>query len=125
MSVHGHDKWHEKGRTQLGTELKYQQAPQTGDAGELCTVAIRCKQPDAQTSRLFTYPVASRVSGAMSDNLRLASAVAGMGMVARDSQYKADSSYESAMARLRTLDRLGDDPYVVELCYLLQRLQDL
>ncbi|HEY0160185.1 MAG TPA: VWA domain-containing protein [Thermoanaerobaculia bacterium] len=82
--------------------LKYQSpASARAAGGELATVKLRYKEPDGDTSRLLTRVVANSVSPAMSDNLRLASAVAELGMLLRGSEHKGEASFESVIERGR------------------------
>lgn len=74
--------------------LKYQSATAHNDSGELATVKLRYKDPDGETSRLLTRTV-NATPGAMSENLRLASAVAQFGLLLRDSPNKGNATFES------------------------------
>ena len=79
--------------------LKYQSNRNlTSAAGteELATVKIRYKKPDGNTSELITFPVKSvdtKFENASTD-FRFASAVAGFGMILRDSKFKGSASYD-------------------------------
>jgi Ca-activated chloride channel family protein len=75
--------------------LKYQAATVQQNAGELATVKLRYKEPDGDTSRLLTRTVQATESGGMSENLRLAAAVAQLGMLLRNSESKGSASFES------------------------------
>jgi Ca-activated chloride channel family protein len=89
--------------------LRYQQPLQptrTADASELATVKVRYKAPQGDVSRLLTTVIRNRPQ-AMPANLGFASAVAEFGMLLRKSDYRAQASFESAMARARTF-RGGD-----------------
>jgi Ca-activated chloride channel homolog len=81
--------------------LKYQSASARGTSGELATVKLRYKDPDGETSRLLTRVVGSDALPGMSDNLRLASAVAELGMLLRDSQHKGTASFDAVIERGR------------------------
>ncbi|MBE7484602.1 MAG: VWA domain-containing protein [Polyangiaceae bacterium] len=93
-----------------GTDpLKYQTpgAP-TGAAvkGELGTVKLRYKLPDASESQLLEVVV--RESGvAESNDFRFAAAVAQLGMLLRDSPYRGSSSY-SEVVRLASSGELDE-----------------
>lgn len=56
--------------------------------GELAYVKVRYKAPDSDVSHLLAEPVSAEPTGAPSDDLRFASAVAGFGMLLRDSEYR-------------------------------------
>jgi Ca-activated chloride channel family protein len=81
--------------------LKYQSTASRAASGELATVKLRYKEPDGDASRLLTRVVDNSVSPAMSDNLRLASAVAELGMLLRGSEHKGEASFESVIERGR------------------------
>jgi Ca-activated chloride channel family protein len=90
--------------------LRYQRpAVPAGDAhaGELMTVKLRYKQPDAAESQLRTVVVRARRD--MTPELGFAAAVAEFGMLLRDSAFKGSSSFESARA-LATRFK-GNDPH--------------
>src|SRR5829696_5394999 len=74
---------------------------------ELMTVKVRYKKPDASASTLVTVPVAGR-NTASSRHLSFAAAVAGFGMLLRDSPFKADATWADVV-RLANSAR-GDDP---------------
>jgi len=80
-------------RTPAVDPLKYQQPAALAEAnpGELMTVKVRYKAPDADDSTPFSVPV--RASAAAGPNLRFAAAVAEFGMLLRDSRYKANASW--------------------------------
>jgi len=72
--------------------LKYQQAAtvtKAAKSGELLTLKLRYKDPDADTSKLLSVPVLDEgqtLAGASRD-FKFASAVATFGMILRESQY--------------------------------------
>ena len=71
------------------------------------TVKVRYKQPEATTSTLTSVVVPNtRVT---SDALEFASAVAEFGMLLRDSEFKAASSF--ADVRQRATRAKGTDPF--------------
>lgn len=75
--------------------LKYQTATVRESAGELATVKLRYKDPDGDTSRLLSRTVNATAGGSTSDNLRMAAAVAQLGLLLRDSANKGNASFES------------------------------
>ncbi len=79
--------------------LKYQdkEVVKAANTNELLTVKFRYKAPDGDKSKLITKTVKKGVRNA-SDNLNWASAVAGFGMMLRDSEFKGDLSYSSVIA---------------------------
>ena len=79
-------------------ELKYQRTAVKVDGGsdELLTVKLRYKQPDGDVSKLITQPLkdSKNTFENSSENLKWSSAVAGFGMLLRESEYVVDLSYE-------------------------------
>ena len=88
-------------------DLKYQQkpAPAAAAPGELLTVKLRYKQPDAPkeqgTSTLIEFPVTDggRTFEQADADFQFAAEVAGFGMLLRDSPYKGDLTW-AALANL-------------------------
>ena len=104
---------------------KYQQAapldsPALSD--ELLTLSIRAKAPTGDESALYTYPLKAQAPGEMTDNLRFAAAVAEVGMLLRDSEWKGSATYDSALELLRADSSLTGDPYKEEFLYLVNLL---
>jgi Ca-activated chloride channel family protein len=92
--------------------LKYQRPMEpTGAAmtGELATVSLRYKEPDGDTSRLMSVPVAD--SGLKfeqaTQNLHFSAAVASFGMLLRGSKYAGAANYDTVLAMAR--DAAGAD----------------
>lgn len=82
--------------------LKYQKAEQvafTSSTNELMTVKFRYKKPDGHVSKLIVHPLVDQnISLAKtSDNFRWSAAVAGVGMLLRESAYVRDFSYQDAI----------------------------
>jgi len=81
-------------------ELKYQKSPEltaAAGSGELMNVNIRYKQPNGSKSKLLTFPVTdadARIDEASRD-FRFSAAVAGFGMLLRDSKHKGDATFAS------------------------------
>jgi len=76
------------------------------DSNELLFVKLRYKEPDGNTSRLLTHPVADR-TGRASENLRFASAVAAWGMILRGSEQCGDFTVDDVEKLARSA--LGGD----------------
>lgn len=82
--------------------LKYQQTPALGDrpaSGELLTLKMRYKQPDGDTSQLLEFPVhdGGQTYAAATTDYKFAAAVAGFGMLLRDSRYKGNLSLDAVL----------------------------
>ncbi len=102
-------------------ESRYQTV--SGDAGsDLLTVSIRAKEPEGTESRLYEYPVANICAEKLSDNMKFAAAVAEVGMILRDSEWKGTSTYADAAALLRDCGSLTGDVYKEEFLYLVNLL---
>jgi Ca-activated chloride channel family protein len=79
-------------------ELRYQRpakATREAQSGELLTLKIRYKQPDGDTStkREFSIRDGGLRFAAASRDFRFAAAVAGFGMLLRNSQHKGDATF--------------------------------
>ncbi len=73
--------------------LKYQRTREPASASdEWLTVKLRYKEPAAETSRLIAHAVRSQ-PGPASTNLAFSAAVAGFGMMLRDSEHKGALSW--------------------------------
>jgi Ca-activated chloride channel family protein len=89
--------------------LRYQQAAQRrAPSNELLFVNVRYKQPKDSASRLMQQPVFD-TEGATRADFRFALAVAGYGMLLRDSEFKGRVTYEDVLALAR--GAAGDDRY--------------
>jgi Ca-activated chloride channel homolog len=80
--------------------------PDARHSGELLTVRVRYKEPTGSTSRLLEAPVPDR-SGAASEDMRFASAVAEFALLLRDSEHKGQASWEQVLSLAR--GARGDD----------------
>jgi len=95
-------------------ELKYQDkgTPSTASgSGEMMTVKIRYKDPDANKSKLLSFPIedSDRSFTDTSRDFQFSAAVAGFGMLLRNSEHKADASFD--MVRKLAQGALGSDPH--------------
>jgi Ca-activated chloride channel family protein len=114
-------------------ELKYQEtriSPEAFKSKEVLTVKLRYKDPDSDTSKLITRPLAeSRVSPAKTtDNFRFSAAVAAFGMILRGSEFKGKATLKSVldMARQsRGEDKHGYRAEFISLVELGSLLDDL
>lgn len=80
-------------------QLKYQSNGKTiaGNSNELLTVKFRYKEPEGSKSKLISKVVANEVRP-YSDNLEWSMAVAGFGMLLRDSEYKGELTFEDVLS---------------------------
>jgi Ca-activated chloride channel family protein len=74
--------------------LKYQSRA-GGRSADLATVKLRYKEPQGDTSKLMTHVVSTATEAVPSPNFRLASSVAQLGMLLRDSPHKGSATFES------------------------------
>ncbi|MDW3196425.1 MAG: von Willebrand factor type A domain-containing protein [Cytophagales bacterium] len=91
--------------------LKYQKKVPNStkvNTNEWLTVKFRYKQPDSNKSKLIERTLTG-AAVRMSDNLQWASAVAGFGMLLRDSDYKGDLTYDQVIAQARSA--VGKDEF--------------
>ncbi len=95
-------------------ELKYQRPsdPVRGPASdELLTLKLRYKQPDGDTSKLLVFPITDDGAdyAAASDDFKFAAAVAGYGMLLRDSPHKGTTTFPGVIELAG--EGLGEDPH--------------
>ncbi len=78
-------------------------------ANEMMTVKIRYKQPDSDKSKLLVHVVniSNRNWESASENFRFASAVAGYGMLVRNSEFKGNVTYNRLLKMIRS--SIGND----------------
>ena len=112
--------------------LRYQERPDPPEPAiapsefedELMYVKVRYKDPDGERSKLLDQPVLDRTD-APSGDFRFAAAVAGFGMLLRDSEHAGDLTLDDVVA-LAEKGR-GDDPrgYRGEFIRLVEATRDL
>jgi len=94
-------------------------------SSELLTLKLRYKAPDGDTSKLLEFPLTD--AGASwkksSRDFRFAAAVAGYGMLLRDSEYKGNATWKSV--RQLALDGKGADAngYRTEFISLIEKAE--
>jgi Ca-activated chloride channel family protein len=110
--------------------LKYQESTKQlkpDIRAELLTIKLRYKKPDGGTSILYEKAVKSDIipESGTSENFRFSAAVAEFGMILRNSDYKAQSSYENLLELIQ--GSRGKDPegYRGEFVRLVQTAQTL
>ena len=98
-------------------------AAEKAEGGEMLTVSIRAKEPDGDVSKLYEYPVSTEIYAEnLSDNMKFAAAVAEVGMILRDSEWKGTATYDTALDLLRSCSDLNGDVYKEEFVYLVNQL---
>jgi Ca-activated chloride channel homolog len=101
-------------------EIAPTRAPEPGRQTRLMTVKLRYKKPSEDVSRLLEFPAVDSGTdfGHASDDLKLASSVAGFGMLLRESPYKGTLTYAGVMEIAQSIlpgDRSGYRKEFVEL----------
>ncbi|MCP4459781.1 MAG: DUF3520 domain-containing protein [Cytophagales bacterium] len=90
--------------------LKYQdkEVVKASNSNELLTVKFRYKAPDGEKSKLITQTIKKGTKNA-SSNLKWATAVAGFGMMLRDSEFKGNLNYQNVIELARSSK--GEDKF--------------
>ncbi len=112
-------------------ELKYQQVKEpseTADSGEMLTVNLRYKQPEADQSELLSVPVTDGETefAQASQDFQHAAAVALFGMLLRGSEHKGVGTYDDVLEiaeRTAAGDQAGYRTEFVQLAELANKLQ--
>ena len=96
--------------------LKYQKPkkesrdkPEYTGSRDLLTIKLRYKQPDGDASEKIELPVIDGKSNSVSSDFRFASAVAMLGQLLGDSEFKADASYDKVISIAKSA--LNDDEH--------------
>lgn len=106
--------------------LKYQSNNDAvvSNSEELLTVKFRYKEPDGTKSKLITQVVENEV-GRSGENLNWSMAVAGFGMLLRDSDFKGDLTYTSVLSLAKSAkgaDEFGYRREFIELVDLAKNM---
>ena len=104
--------------------LKYQKRTESG-RGEVCTVKLRWKKPDGDTSMLKEIPIseAQITSKTPSEDYRFASAVAEFALLLSDSKFKGDASFYKILDRARHAKGEDLEGYRAEFIRLVETAQ--
>lgn len=110
--------------------LKYQKptvSPRAGFSNELMTIKLRYKQPDGDVSKLITHTLKDEQVALTktSDNFRWSAAVAGFGMILRESEYSNMYTYGEVLqlaAGARGTDKEG---YRIEFINLVKAMNQV
>jgi Ca-activated chloride channel family protein len=105
--------------------LRYQTPaqPSSGSQGpEMAFVKVRYKAPDGEVSRLLERPVADRVAGPSRD-LTFAAAVAGFGMLLRDSEHRGSLEAADVLDLARRGRGADAEGYRADFISLVERYQ--
>jgi len=99
-----------------------------GYLNELLTVKLRYKLPKETESSLLSFPVLAssvRKAGEESTDFRFASAVAGFGMLLRDSPYKGNASFDSILKMAQTAIRKDEAGYRRGFLEMIKKAQEI
>ncbi|WP_051205506.1 VWA domain-containing protein [Butyrivibrio sp. FC2001] len=109
-------------------ESKYQDKKEEeakAPEGELLTVNIRYKEPEASESVLKEYLVSyDMLQDKMDDDTSWACGVAQFGMLMRDSDNKGTTTYDSVYDRLKTLSGVTDDISKLQFLYMVKKVSE-
>jgi Ca-activated chloride channel family protein len=102
---------------------KYQQAvvsPEAYKNGELLTLKLRYKKPDAEVSELIETVVPDKVTvfAKTSDDFRFMSAVVELGLLLRNSQFKANAQYSHVVDTAKDAKGKDEEGYRAEFVKL-------
>ncbi|PVH27145.1 YfbK domain-containing protein [Sphingobacterium corticibacter] len=111
-------------------DLKYQEnskSKSTINNKELATVKFRYKEPDGEVSKLVTHVVNTKATplAQTSQDLRFATAVAELGMLIRNSDYKQQANFDQLIARAKESRGKDEEGYRAEFVRLAQDAQAL
>lgn len=106
-------------------DLKYQKTEPrkvSGNTTELMTVKLRYKKPDGDKSILLEQVIKKESVSLTksSQNLKWSAAVAGFGMLLRDSDFKGELNYKDVIALARSAKGADDQGYRSELIKLME-----
>ncbi len=109
-------------------DLKYQQKnikQSAQNSKELLTIKLRYKQPDGHKSKLISHPVIDRETtlARTSNNFKWSAAVAGFGMLLRDSDFKCNLTFDEVLRLARASKGVDKEGYRIEFINLVQSCQ--
>ncbi len=111
-------------------ELKYQRLSKNKKSelkNEMMTIKFRYKEPDGDVSKLIVHPVTDEKVPVdqTSENFRFVSAVAQFGMLLRNSEFKADASYEKVLKLATGSMGKDEEGYRAEFIKLVQHVTSI
>jgi Ca-activated chloride channel family protein len=106
-------------------DLRYMKSdlkPEALASKELMTVKLRYKLPSEEQSKLSVYPVEESFKpiGASSDDFRFSAAVAEFGMLLRNSEFRAESSYKDVIHLAKQARGKDEEGYRGEFIKLVE-----
>ncbi len=106
-------------------QLKYQDTtvkPNAAESSEIMTVKLRYKKPVEDVSKLIEKPVTDEdiPLDKTSDNFRFSAAVAGFGMLLRDSEFRGNLTYDDVIRLAKNAKGKDEFGYRVEFINLAE-----
>ncbi|MGM9550935.1 MAG: von Willebrand factor type A domain-containing protein [Clostridia bacterium] len=95
-------------RGEMKNSLKYQTVTTNGSL-DLMNIKIRYKLPNGEESEFCEYPLADMKNEELNADFTFAAAVAELGMILNDSEFKGSANYESVISLAR--GSIGEDKY--------------
>jgi len=94
---------------------------------EFLTIKLRYKKPEGGNSILMEIPFKQKVLAfeEASDNLKFSAAVAGFGMVLRDSEYKGTANFDSVTEMARNAMGEDEEGYRAEFIRLVKTVRNI
>ena len=120
----------ESGMVETVDPLKYQQqADQVAERrnAELATVKFRYKEPEGEKSKLQQKVIGTTVTelNRVSEDLQFATAVAELGLLLRDSDFKQKASFDQLIARAKASKGKDEEGYRAEFIRMAENARDL
>ncbi len=108
--------------------LKYQTTNQNttpSNTDEMMTIKFRYKKPSEDVSKLITHVLKSKNEKleSTSDNFRFSAAVAGFGLLLRESEFKGNVSYNQILKLAKTAKGKDTEGYRAEFIRLVEACQ--
>lgn len=105
-------------------DSKYGQQTESSEfEGEYCTVNIRYKEPQSDTSSLLSYSVnETSVKDTLTDDMKWVAGVAEVAMLIKDSEYKGTADFNGAKELLKSV---ATDDFRDEFVYLVSKLKNM
>jgi Ca-activated chloride channel family protein len=111
-------------------DLKYQtnikkNKPEYTGSKELLTIKLRYKDPDKDTSKKIELPIIDSKTNNVSSDFRFASAVAMLGQLLNNSEFKGSSTYEKVISIAKTALDNDEQGYRREFVRLVETLKGM
>jgi Ca-activated chloride channel family protein len=105
-------------------ELKYQKTviDKAASANELLTVKIRYKEPDGEVSKLISKSLPDKLANNTSENFRWSAAVAGVGMLLRNSEYINGYTFDDAIMLAESSRGKDERGYRIEFINMMKSI---